>query len=580
MKTTLRRKSNARFPATRLALFMLLAGLCEPVFQHTALAQPPTPVIYAGDTELGPFGIGGCAMRSNNLPSWIPQMAKIGIHILRTPGGTGFKKSEPGSFAKLDEGLAYLATEHFASGGTFFCSHKEFDGLPTADLPLWAAHVTELVGHARGKIKFWELWNEPPNGTGKTQTADDYAKYAVATYDAAKKGNPDCMIGLAAKSAHVNYLDQAIRAGAKGHFDYITLHPYETLGAATSTPGAEAIYMQIVPNVRKMLAALDPSKVNAPVLFTELGCNAGKKGPEQQAYSLIKAYTMGIAQGVACIQWFEGMDGDSGPMGIIAANGTPRPSYVAMGKLIEHLGQHPAYLGWVLINDKDYGFVFQGAKGTVMVTWAPVGGSDNLKFSQPAQIINLLTGNATQARDYALTESPIMIVGVPADLLSQAKENKTKPFPWGGDYTNAKSVSVTMGEKNVEKGLHTKSAASVAADVIAYGGNARSGTIPGGNIFIIDPNFLSYTPTPVEISAVVRRGQNNAPCNLKIKYESPNAKDGYKDGPAYDVPDQQGWSTIKWRLDDAQFVGMYGYSFSFNQGPYYIQSVTVTKLAK
>jgi len=46
---------------------------------------------------------------------------------------------------------------------------------------------------------------------------------------------------------------------------------------------------------------------------------------------------------------------------------------------------------------------------------------------------------------------------VPDNLVKQAKGNKTKPFPWGGDYTDAKSVSVTMGEKNVEKGLHTNS---------------------------------------------------------------------------------------------------------------------------
>ena len=272
------------------------------------------------------------------------------------------------------------------------------------------------------------------------------------------------------------------------------------------------------------------------------------------------------------------MDGDSGPMGIMQANGTPRPSYIALGQMIQRLGQHPTYLGWVLLNDKDYGFVFQGAKGAVMITWAPTGGSDSLKFSQPVKIVEPLTAKESQAGTYALTESPIIVDGVPADLVALATQNKAKPFPWGGDYTGAKSVSVTMGEKNVEKGLHTKSATTIAADVIAYGGNARVGTIPGGNVFMIDPNFLSYTPTPIEISAVVRRGPDNAPCKLENNYESPTAKDGYKKGAAYDVPDKQGWSTLTWKLTDAQFVGMYGYSFSFNQGKYCIQSVTVTKL--
>jgi hypothetical protein len=86
-------------------------------------------------------------------------------------------------------------------------------------------------------------------------------------------------------------------------------------------PGAEAVYMHIVPSVRKMLAAQDPAKVNAPIIFTEVGCDTSK-GVNRQANALIKVYTMGIAQGVACIEWFEGMDGDSGPMGLLQADGT------------------------------------------------------------------------------------------------------------------------------------------------------------------------------------------------------------------------------------------------------------------
>ena len=92
--------------------------------------------------------------------------------------------------------------------------------------------------------------------------------------------------------------------------------------------------------------------------------------PQVQAQALVKAYTMGIAQGVECIQWFEGMDGDSGPMGLLDDKGETRPAYTALGQMIKHLGQHPTYLGWVLLNDKHYGFVFQGARGTVLATWA------------------------------------------------------------------------------------------------------------------------------------------------------------------------------------------------------------------
>ena len=119
----------------------------------------------------------------------------------------------------------------------------------------------------------------------------------------------------------------------------------------------------------------------------------------------------------------------------------------------------------------------------------------------------------------------------------------------------------------------------IAADVVAYGGNARAGQVPkGGDTFLIDPNFLSYTPTPIEITAVVQKGPDAAPAKMEITYESPEARDGYKKGQAYEVPDGANWTTLTWKLTDAQFVSMYGYNFSFSKGNYMLKSVTVTKV--
>jgi hypothetical protein len=387
-------------------------------------------------------------------------------------------------------------------------------------------------------------------------------------------------VGLAAKSAHINYLEQVIKAGAKGHFDYVVLHPYEVLNGIADNAGTEAVFMNIVPVVRKMLAAQDPAKANVPVIFTELGCDA-KKGADIQAHALVKAYTMGIAQGVACIQWFEGMDGDSGPMGLLERSGKPRPSYTAMAQMIRHFGQHPAYLGWVMVNDRDYGFIFQGAATNVLVTWAR-GPAVRVEFGAPVQIVNPVSGVATQADGGELTSAPILVLGAPASLVARAKQNRNKPLSWGGDYTKAKSVSVTMGERNIEKGLHTMSGNAVAEAVVAYGGSARAGNVPGGNVFIVDPGFLSYTTTPIEITAVVRRNEANDNAGFNLNYESTS---GLKNANGwYTIPDNKEWHTVRWKIDDAQFVNYWGFNFSLNSdgdkfNHYFIQSVTVTKLA-
>jgi len=140
-----------------------------------------------------------------------------------------------------------------------------------------------------------------------------------------------------------------------------------------------------------------------------------------------------------------------------------------------------------------------------------------------------------------------------------------------------------MGGQHAEQGLHTLSGDSLAKAVVAYGGSARAGNVPGGNMFVVDPEFLSYTTTPIEIEVVVRRNEMNDNAGFKLTYES---KTGFKTpGGWFTVPDNKQWHTQRWRIDDAQFVNYWGYNFSlvsdgnvFNK--YYLQSVTVRKLAK
>lgn len=548
-----------------------------------ALSAQTVPQAEAG--RLSPFGIGADHHTSQTPEKWARQIAAMGVKINRAPHmNWPALEPQPGqwNWADVDRQVACLEASGIATGGLFLDNPKWTNtrGLPSQALPAWSNYVTECVKHFKGKIKYWEVWNEPPNFTAKDQTPEDYAKVVAAAYDAAKAVDPQCQIGLATKSVHVNYLEQVIKAGAKDHFDYVTVHPYEVLDGIANNIGTEALYMHIVPTIRRMLAAVNPEKANAPIWFTELGVDA-KKGLDTQAHAMLKAYVMGIAQGVACINWFECMDGDSGPMGLLNAKGEPRPSYHAYRNLVQNLGAYPEYLGWALLNGKHYAFAFQGAKGTVLAAWAWKGVPETVDFGQPVDLVDPLSGQAQKTASHELTKAPILVLNIPAPLLRQAKENKGRPLPWAGDYSQATSVSLTPGEKDGEKGLHTQSGDAVAAAVVAYGGSARAGSIPRGNMFIVDPSFLSYTATPIEITAVVRRNEANDNAGFKLVYES---NKGFKSTAWYTVPDNQKWHTVSWKIDDAQFVNYWGYNFSLvsdgNQyNKYYLQSVTVKKLA-
>lgn len=564
-----------------------------------ALLQLPATLRAAAPPSQDPFppgifGIGSCHVNNRSAQDaarWVPQMEAIGLHSYRS-GATGWGQVEPApgqwDWAALDEQLSYLEAHGFVSGGLLLgnpaWNTRDAPGsLPVNNLPAWSAYVSALVRHAGGRIKRWEVWNEPPNFTGPQQTPADYARIVVSAYAAAKAADPSCLVGLAAKSAHVNYLEQVIRAGARDHFDFITLHPYEILDGIASDAGTEAVFLNIVPVLRRMLQAQNPAKRDVPVLFTELGCDA-RKGEDKQAHALVKAYAMGIAQGVACIHWFEGRDGDSGPLGLLDRQGKPRPSYAALGQLIRHLGQRPAFLGWVLLQDKHCGFLFQGAEAEVLIAWAYRGEPARVPSSRPLQVLDPLSGQVQSTGSLALASAPVLVLGgIPEEWRCQARANRDRPLSWGGDFSRAASVSITPGAAGGEKGLHTRSGRDVAHAVQAYGGPARAGNLPGGNLFIVDPSFLSYSSVPLEITAVVRRNEANENAGFKLVYES---RDGFKTAPGgwFTIPGNQAWHTVRWQIDDPQFVNYWGYNFALvsdgdRYNRYYLQSVTVTKRA-
>jgi polysaccharide biosynthesis protein PslG len=529
-----------------------------------------------GTSKLSPFGIGSDDLHSRDLRPWLLQMTKTGVRNLRACR-TLWESVEPQegiwNWQTMDAQLDFTEANHiecwgFLYGEAPWNKKDRPGGFPSHNLEAWSQYVTETVKHAHGRIKYWEVWNEPPNGTNDAPPAD-YGKLMAVTYAAVKAVDPTAKVGLAAQSVNLNYLEQAIQAGAKDHFDYITLHPYETMGTVISDPGCEAIFLNIVRATHKMLAAQDPARAHAPVWITEIGFDAGKSA-RLQAEALVKAYTLSIAQGIEVVNWFEGIDGDSGPMGLLEANGTPRPAYHALAQMIRYLGPHPIYQGWVSLAPDSYGFVFQGREKTVMVAWAmrkaaevPVSLGITIKPVEDAET------------ESALTNSPVLVLGISPAQLRRAKLNRTKPFPWGGDYTGANSVSVNLGEGGLAQGLHVLNGDAVAADVVAYGGGARSGAAPQGMMFAVDPNFLTYTALPIEITAQVRREPNASTAKLELVYESTH---GYQKPAPYEIPDDGQWHTATWKIRDSQFVGKWAYNFRFLPGAYLVKTVKVTKL--
>jgi polysaccharide biosynthesis protein PslG len=504
-----------------------------------------------------PWGLAPSHASSWGIANWAPTLAETGVRWIR-----GFNQEQP------DKALAVSEKSGYRMCGILAWSPKgEKFSFPVNHIPAWEAWITELLTKTKGRVKYWEVWNEPPNFS-ESKSPKDYGKIVASAYKTAKAVDPKLQIGLAAQSVNLSFLAEALDAGAAGNFDYVTVHPYEVMDMVDR--GWEAQYMSIVPTVRKLLADKSPTKKDVPIIITECGTTVEKQfTQERQADQLVKVFILSLAQGVKRIHWFEGIDGDSGPFGLIAGGNGSAPkrlSFTALTQLIKTLGHAPKPAGWWVLDGQHFAFAFEGAEGPVVVAWAAHGATSRLSFGSKVRVVQPRTGATSEAEAVELTNAPVLILGVPAAKLAESRAAAAKPFPWGGDYTGATSVSWDGGAG--AKGLHP------IGDV--KGGDVSS---MGGVSFTVDPNFLSYTTVPIRIAVKLRRNGEKA-AGFNFGYE---ATSGFKGGFGwYTIPEGKEWTTKTWTIKDPQFVGKFGYHFSFNSdstqhSAYSIQSVTVTK---
>ncbi|MDD9969671.1 MAG: hypothetical protein OXR73_25730 [Myxococcales bacterium] len=534
------------------------AGL-EEADASQSMVQVPEPV----PSDVVPWGVAPSASSSRILDRWAPLMAEAGVRWVR-----GFDASQPEwTFDTLDRsGLALSGILQLRLPG-------EAVSFPVSDLPAWEQYAKGAVERAGEQVAYWEVWNEPPNFSENKAPAD-YAKIVVSAYNAVKAGTPSARIGIAAQSVNLNFLAQALDAGARNHFDFVTLHPYEILDLVRE--GWEPLFMNIVPTVRKLLADKSPEQRDVPVLFTELGLPIGARVTlEEQADILVKAYVLSLAQGVKRVHWFEPLDGDSGRFGLVDRHGAQRPSYTALRALVSYLGEQPQYVGWSRLGGEAYGFVFEGTDAPVLVAWTPPEIGQDVDMATEVGVIRPGYGTEMRLTGYTLTNSPVIIAGIPTQLVAEARENAGKPLLWGGDFTTAGEVS--YAGPGAELGLHPAGNRSL---ITIDGIQALDATGRGSLRFAVDPGFNSYAPARFEVEAEFR-SLTEGRAWFTLRYE---AVDGWvAAGEPYDVPNDDQWHTQKWTLENTQFVGKWGYHFDFDsnlqdESAYCVRSVKLRKL--
>jgi hypothetical protein len=215
---------------------------------------------------------------------------------------------------------------------------------PPKDLGVWDAYVTAIVKHAAGKIKYWELWNEPNNPgfyCGDMPTLVTMAQHA---YRIIKGIDPQALV-LAppmVSSSGPGWLGYFLYLGGAKYVDVIAFHGY-----------ASTVAEDISPLVSQYRYTMQANGVgNLPMWDTEaswagLG-NLATPSPGAQAAYLARSYLLHQSLGIQRFAWYA-YDGGSTWGGLWTQSNGPSEAATAYAEIeswmVGHSFAAPCSLG-------------------------------------------------------------------------------------------------------------------------------------------------------------------------------------------------------------------------------------------
>lgn len=236
-------------------------------------------------------------------------------------------------------------------------SPEEFWKTPPRDLEEFAEIVRLLVERYRGRIRSWELWNEPDNRDYWLGSTEDYAKLLRAGAGAVRAADPRGQVVLGGLAGGVEFLEELFDEWkAAESLDVVNLHSYYE----TWNPEP----LETIPEyVDRVSAIIDRHGGKQAVWMAEVGYSNFRRGAEVskhtfarfdyehtlefQATALVRTLTLLFSRpAVELVAWYElkdpaatdAMIGDvnNRHLGLAFSDYRPKPALTAftfMGRL-------------------------------------------------------------------------------------------------------------------------------------------------------------------------------------------------------------------------------------------------------
>lgn len=496
------------------------------------------------------------------------------------------------------------------------------------EFPAWTNYVTRVVGRYKVDVQAWQIW-ENPSAANFRSVARNYRKLARLAIDAARVADPKAVVHAAEPGGvELDFINDLTSNGLTPLLDGVQVFPVSQWQPGVPNP-AESFLLPYA-TLREKLQLTDGKKrdywlggISTPVFEpktlegSEVSLSDNQKSllrtysPAGQADYLVRMFSLALAGGADKVFWNPlrdsqvpqvGSDGAvTGGIGLLRADGTPRPSYEALKLLSKNIKGKP-YAGNLGLDSNVIALLFDDKKSGTLVAWSPTGGAtltlnsaghnpelEGATFvaTRPDSKVLDATGKEIAPPDgiIKLNNRPILItnvaLGTAAAAAPRLEDGSLRLKTIGSSYAKADEVKATFAETGGEDGLFWRSYANFGgmAQKIEQWGN-RFGLTTQAQRDILDlksskpfiyldvaDDFMYFTGgTPITLTVDVRRpapGSANSISSFRIEYDSPT---GYKTTPLQVVEPGEGWVTYTYNIPDASFANAEGYDLLINTG--------------
>ncbi|MCC6695440.1 MAG: PQQ-binding-like beta-propeller repeat protein [Candidatus Hydrogenedentes bacterium] len=245
-------------------------------------------------------------------------------------------------------------------------------------LVYWERYVERTVTAFKGKLEYWQAWNEPNIGFwNPTPNPRDYAELLRRTALAAKRANPDAkIVGLTCSGIDLEFTEAVFRYGGLAYCDVLAYQPYRI--------APEVGHFEEMRALHELVSRYGGQR---PIWITEMGWDtanlpfrdadqlSAERPMRRQAAFLVRYMVLLQAAGVEKAFWFN--QGAAG-YGLCGENQEKRLSFNAYQHLIRVLSEyrtvkelHPRGANGI------YAYLFECPNDSVVVAWS-VNGTQKL----------------------------------------------------------------------------------------------------------------------------------------------------------------------------------------------------------